>query len=84
MYILEGRFSGLWSARDVLYFHCETCGQHLPWKKYTGSNVLMASCCGFIYGCEPIDSANRFRIFVKDCDLSNVILLSRIDCDYSA
>lgn len=76
---LKGKYSGMWSARDILYYYCGACGHHLPWRRYNKSNVLVSSCCGFIYNAEPMNEATRFKLTVGKADTKNVVILSIVD-----
>ena len=80
MQVLKGKYSGLWSARDILYYYCPLCAMHIPWRKYARSSVLVGDCCGYVYNARPLNEASRFELFVCEADLSNVIVLSIIDC----
>lgn len=79
MRVIKGKYSGLWSVRDVLYYSCPVCGRHLPWQKYVGSSTLVASCDGYIFNAKPLNEASRFELFVGEANLSNVVILSIID-----
>lgn len=79
MQVLKGKFSGLWSAKDVLYFLCPDCGGHVPWRKYPQSSLLVGSCCGLIFNASPLNEASRFQVNIGMADLTNVIVVSVID-----
>lgn len=79
MRTIKGKYSGLWAVRDVLYFFCPVCNQHLPWKKMFRSTMLTSSCCGYCYQAKPVNEASRFEIFVSDADMSNVVILYVVD-----
>ncbi len=76
---IKGKHLGLWSAQDILYYFCDTCGHHLPWARYVSSNVLVSSCCGIIYNAEPLNGAARFRLSIGVADMRNVITFSVVD-----
>lgn len=84
MRVIKGKHCGLWSAADILYFSCLSCGKHIPWRKYANSSTLVSSCCGYCFCAKPLNESSRFEVFIKEADLSNVIILSIVDCDYGA
>lgn len=84
MRTVRGKYSGFWSARDVLYYYCPVCGRHLPWQIYAGSSTLVASCCSYVYNARPLNDGSRFELFVSQADISNVVIFSIVDCDYGA
>ncbi len=55
----------------------------MPWQRYVGSSALVSSCCGYVYNAKPLNEASRFEMFLSEADLSNVVILSLVDCDYN-